>query len=621
MDIDKSILSEESIKKLEELNNKHVMEIVEKYIKHCKPAKVTVLTDSKEDISYIRELALKNKEEKKLATEGHTIHFDGYNDQARDKKNTKVLLSGNVCLSKAVNCGDREEGLKEVLGFMDGIMEGKEMLVCFFCLGPVNSEFSIPSLQITDSSYVCHSESILYRPGYDEFKKLNGSDKFFHFIHSAGKLDERGNSVDIDKRRIYIDLDANRVMTANNQYAGNSVGLKKLALRLALKKAQEEDWLCEHMFVMGVHPESKDRVTYFTGAFPSACGKTSTAMIPGQTIIGDDIAYLKINDNGEVMAVNVEQGIFGIIENVNEVDDPVIYKALTTPRELIVSNILVVDGEKYWLGMGTELPKAGENFSGEWKEGKKDANGNEIGPAHKNARYTIRINELENADPKADDPAGVPIEGFIYGGRDSDTSVPVAQSLSWQHGVFLGACLESETTAATLGKAGVRVHNPMANIDFLVVPLGTYIENHIKFGEELDRPPLIFTTNYFLQDEKGNFLNKKTDKKVWVLWMEGRVHGEYVAIKTPIGLIPQYGDLKDLFKQVFKKDYTEKEYESQFSIRAQKLIERFERIQEVYSKEPSIPKVFLDHLERQIHRLKEAKEKFGDIIPPDKFPK
>ena len=619
MEISEEILSAENLKKLEELKNGEVLEIVKKYIKHCRPAKVTVITDSKEDINYLRELALKNGEEKKLSTEGHTIHFDGYYDQARDKANTKVLLSGKACLSKAVNCGDRDEGLKEVMGFMDGVMEGKEMIVCFFCLGPLNSDFSIPALQITDSAYVAHSESILYRPGYGQFKMLNGSTNFFHFIHSAGELDEKGNCKNIDKRRIYIDLEEDRVLTVNNQYAGNSVGLKKLALRLAIKKAHQEEWLCEHMFIMGVHPEGKDRVTYFTGAFPSACGKTSTAMIPGQTIVGDDIAYMKIDENGRVMAVNVEQGIFGIIENVNSVDDPVIYKALATPRELIFSNVLNVGGRPYWLGMGEELPKQGINYSGEWEEGKKGPDGNIVPPANKNARYTIRINELDNADPKADDPKGVPVSGFIYGGRDSDTSVPVSQSLSWQHGVFLGACLESETTAATLGKAGVRVHNPMANIDFLVVPVGTYIENHIKFGEEIDIAPLIFCTNYFLRDESGNFMNEKKDKKVWLLWMEGRVHEEYGAIKTPVGFIPKYEDLKALFQQIFSQDYTEEEYKAQFSIRTQKLAERFKRIMEVYKQEPFIPKVFIDHLNHQINRLKEAKEKLGDVITPDKF--
>ena len=620
MDVDKNILDEKNLAKLEELKNPRVMEIVETYVNLCKPSKVTVITDSDEEINYVRKLALNIGEEKKLAMEGHTVHFDGYYDQARDKAKTKVLISGDLCLSKAVNCGDRKECLKEVSEYLDGIMEGKEMLVCFFCLGPNNSDFSIPALQLTDSSYVAHSETILYRPGYGEFKKLNGSDKFFHFIHSAGELDERGNSKNIDKRRIYVDLEGKRVLTVNNQYAGNSVGLKKLALRLALKKAHEEDWLCEHMFVMGVHPEGKDRVTYFTGAFPSACGKTSTAMIPGQTIIGDDIAYMSINKEGEVRAVNVEQGIFGIIENVNPVDDPLIYKVLTAPHEIIYSNVLIKDGKPYWLGMGQNLPKEGLNFSGDWKEGKKDEDGNEISPAHKNARYTIRISELDNIDPKSDDPEGVPVRGFIYGGRDSNTNVPVCQSFSWQHGVFLGACIESETTAATLGKAGVVAFNPMANVDFLVVPLGIYIKNHIKFGERVDKAPLIFTTNYFLKDKEGNFLNGKLDKKVLLMWMEGRVHGEYSAIETPVGFIPKYEDLKVLFKQIFDKEYTKEEYEEQFMIRIDNLLARFDRIKEIYENEPRIPEIFFEHLQQQIRRLKDAKKKFGrENVSPEVF--
>lgn len=620
MNIDKNVLDEKNLAKLEALKNIKVLEIVEKYIKLCQPAKVTVLIGSEDDKTYVKYLALNNKEEIKLETKGNTVHFDGFNDQGRDKDKTKVLFSGDICLSKSVNCGNRKECLDEIFGFLKGSMKGKEMLIGFFCLGPNNSRFSIPALQITDSSYVVHSENLLYRQGYEEFKRMADKNKFFYFIHSAGRLDKNGNSADFENKRIYIDLDEDRVLSVNNQYAGNSVGLKKLALRLALKKAHNEDWLCEHMFIMGVHPEGKKRTTYFTGAFPSACGKTSTAMIPGQTIIGDDIAYMKVNNKGEVRAVNVEQGIFGIIENVNPKDDPLIYKAITTPREVIFSNVLVKNNKPYWLGMGQELPKEGFNFSGEWKIGKRDKEGNEISPAHKNARYTIRINELENADEKADDPEGVPVKGFIYGGRDSDTSVPVCQSLSWQHGVFLGACLESETTAATLGKQGVVVHNPMANIDFLVVPLGTYIDNHISFGEKLDKPPLVFTTNYFLKDINGDFLNDKTDKKVWLLWMEGRAHEEYSAIETPIGMIPKYEDLKKLFIQIFDKEYSKKDYEKQFSIRIKNLLERFERISEIYKNEPCIPPIFLDHMNQQVERLKEAKDKFKkETINPFEF--
>ncbi|MBU1704676.1 MAG: phosphoenolpyruvate carboxykinase (GTP), partial [Nanoarchaeota archaeon] len=424
MNIDKSILNEISLKKLQQLNNPKVMEIVEKYINLCKPAKVTVLTDSREDISYVRQLAVKNGEEKKLSMEGHTIHFDGMNDQGRDLINTRVMVKKGVKLCEAIETIEREEGLKEVLQILDGIMLGKEMLITFYCLGPNNSKFSIPALQLTDSAYVAHSETILYRQGYQEFKKLDGSPNFFHFIHSAGKLDARGNSINVKDRRVYMDLEAERVFTVNNQYAGNSVGLKKLALRLAISKANKEDWLCEHMFVMGARPEGKDRITYFTGAFPTACGKTSTAMIPGQTIIGDDIAYIRPDETGIARAVNVEQGIFGIIADINPKDDPLIYKALTTPRELIFSNILIKEGIPYWDGMGQELPKDGENFSGPWKEGNKDQKGNAIPPAHKNSRYTIRISELANADENCNNPDGIPVSGFIYGGRDSDTSVP-----------------------------------------------------------------------------------------------------------------------------------------------------------------------------------------------------
>ncbi len=619
MDIDKDILDNKSLERLEALNNPHVMEIVEKYVKLCKPKKAIVLTDSEEDITYIRNLAIKNGEEANLAMKGHTVHFDGYYDQGRDLINTRVMVPKGVKLSKAIATIDRDTGLKEVFEILDGIMEGKEMFVLFYCLGPVNSKFSIPALQITDSAYVVHSENILYRQGYNEFKRLNGSRNFFHFIHSAGRLDKRKNSIDVEKRRVYMDLEDERVFTVNNQYAGNSVGLKKLALRLAVSKAHKEDWLCEHMLIMGVRPEGKSRVTYFAGAFPTACGKTSTAMIPGQTIIGDDIAYLRIDEEGIARAVNVEQGIFGIIADINPKDDPLIHKALTTPRELIFSNVLVNDKVPYWLGMGRDLPKEGHNYSGEWEEGKNDKEGKTILVAHRNARYTIGINELDNADENIDNPEGVPVMGFIYGGRDSDISVPVLQTLSWAHGVFVGAALESETTTGTTEKEGVKKHNPMSNIEFLTVPLGTYIKNHLKFGEDIDKPPLVFATNYFLKEE-GKFLNEKTDKKVWIMWIEGRVHDEFDAIETPVGYIPKYEDINRLFRGVFSKDYTKGDYEKQFSIRIKGLLAKLERIEAIYKEEENVPGVFHKHIKQQRQRLLDTRERFGkDVVSPFEF--
>lgn len=603
---------------LEKLGNEHVNDIVRKYADLCKPSGIRILTDSKEDIEAIKKLAMANNEEQRLATKGHTIHFDSYHDQGRDLLNTRVLIPKGRAMSKSVETKDREEGLHEIFQLLDGIMKGKEMLVKFYCLGPENSRFSIPAMQVTDSAYVLHSEDILYRQGYSEFMRLKGSGKFFHFVHSSGRT-SNGISTDIDKRRVYMDLEENRVFTVNNQYAGNSIGLKKLALRLAINKSNTEDWLCEHMFIMGVHPEGKNRVTYFTGAFPSACGKTSTAMIPGQSIIGDDIAYIRPGADGNAYAVNVEQGMFGIIEDVNPVDDALIYKVLTTPREIIFSNVLVNNGRPYWLGMGSELPEKGFNHSGEWYHGKTDPSGNVITASHKNARYTVRISELENADPKSDDPDGVPVSAFIYGGRDSDTTPPVVQSLSWSHGVFMGAAIESETTAAAIGKVGVRKHNPMSNIEFLTVPLGVYIKNHIKFGESLEKRPLVFSTNYFLK-ENGDFINQKIDKKVWLMWMEGRVHGEYDAIKTPIGFIPFYNDISRLFRKILGSDYKRETYDLEFSIRISRLLEKLDRIEAIYRQEHGIPDIFHDHIRDQRQRLLDLRRKAGkDVVSPDEI--
>lgn len=618
MDIPKAVLDEGNSDKLLGLGNRHVLGIVEEYANLCRPEKISVITDSKEDINYVRELAIKSGEEMPLAMQGHTVHFDGYHDQGRDRENTKVLVSDGQTLGKAINTADREKCLEEISGLLRNIMAGKEMLVRFFCLAPVKSRFSICALQLTDSAYVAHSEDILYRAGYEEFRRLGGSSNFFHFVHSSGEL-ENGISKNISKRRIYMDLEGNRVFTINCQYAGNSVGLKKLALRLAIKKSHLENWLCEHMLIIGVRPEGKNRTTYFTGAFPSACGKTSTAMIPGQTIVGDDIAYLMAGNDGRAYAANAEQGIFGIIEEVNPSDDPLIYKALTTPREMIFSNVLIADKNPYWLGMGRDIPVQGRNYAGNWELGNKDATGKEILPAHRNARYTIRLGELENVDQNLHNPDGVPVSGIIYGGRDSDTSPPVLESFGWPHGVFIGAALESETTAATLGQTGVREHNPMANLDFLVIPLGTYIENHLKFGLLLDKPPRIFATNYFLK-ENGEFLNRRADKKAWLAWMEARVHNECNAIETPIGLIPRFEDLKELFKMLFNREFAEKDYERQFSIRAKKLLERLDRIEGIYRAETNVPEVFKQHIGQQRRRLLEAVEKHKkEVILPSDF--
>jgi phosphoenolpyruvate carboxykinase (GTP) len=610
----KGKLDGRDLARLEALRNDRLLAFVADAAELCRPQAIRVITDAEADREYIRRRAIETGEEIALAATGQTVHFDGYQDQGRDREVTRYLVPEEISLGPNLNSIERGRGLAEVRGFLAGSMRGRTMYVAIFCLGPTGSPFSLSCVQITDSAYVVHSEHLLYRSGYEQFKRLAGGG-FFRFLHSEGKL--AGNvSAEPDKKRIYIDILEDMVYSVNTQYGGNSMGLKKLALRLAIRKADREGWLAEHMFVMGVHGPRK-RVTYFTGAFPSACGKTSTAMIAGETIIGDDIAYLRRID-GEARCVNVEAGIFGIIQDVKENDDPVIWKVLTTPGEVIFSNVLVKDGRPYWLGMGREVPKDGVNFSGPWHEGKIDKQGVEIPPAHKNARYTVALAALRNLDPQFDDPQGVPVGGVIYGGRDSDTSVPVQQAFDWAHGIItMGAALESETTFATIGAEGVRVFCPMSNLDFLAIPLGRYISNNLKFAEGLKNVPPVFAVNYFQRRKDGSWITGMRDKAVWVKWMELRVHGEAEAIQGPTGCLPVYADLKKLFKKVLAKPYGEKQYVEQFTIRIPQNLAKLDRIEKIYRQDVAdTPPVVFETLAAQRDRLQLLRVSKGDYVSP-----
>ena len=361
-------LSKQDFEKLCRICIPKVHEFIAKSADLCNAEHVFICSDSEEDKNYIRQQAIATKEEKPLKIQGHTVHFDGYNDQGRDREATKYLVPKRIFLSKALNQIDRQEGLAEVKGLLRDSMTGRTLIARFLSLGPTDSIFTILGLQCTDSWYVAHSEDLLYRSGYKVFTRSDPNTEFLRVVHSAGKLTENMVSAEHTKKCIYIDHMDNTIYSVNTQYAGNSIGFKKLAFRLAIRKANTEGWLAEHMMLMGVHGPS-GRKTYFAGAFPSACGKTSTAMLPSETILGDDIAYVREIDS-VAKAVNVEAGIFGIIKDVNPIDDVSIYKVLHEPGEIIFSNVLVKDRKPYWLGMGSDLPKDGTNFSGNWYEGK-----------------------------------------------------------------------------------------------------------------------------------------------------------------------------------------------------------------------------------------------------------
>jgi phosphoenolpyruvate carboxykinase (GTP) len=271
--------------------------------------------------------------------------------------------------------------------------------------------------------------------------------------------------------------------------------------------------------------------------------------------------------------------------------------------------------------MGCDIPNSGVNFSGPWQKGKTDDDGNEIPPAHKNARYAVALKALDNCDYELESPEGVELSGIMYGGRDAKSYVPVQQSFDWEHGIIAyGASLETETTFATIGKEGVPEINLMSIQDFVSIPLGKYIQNNLDFAKKLKKPPLIFGVNYFLRDEEGRFVNAVRDKHVWIKWMEHRVHGDVNAITTPTGLIPIYGDLRRLFREVLDKDYAAEDYVAQFTIRIPENLAKVERVEEFYRTQvPDAPLVLFDVLADQRERLLKARERFGDYVAPESF--
>jgi phosphoenolpyruvate carboxykinase (GTP) len=614
-------ISQDDYQKLCAIDNSKVHQIIAEAAELCNPDRIFICSDTPDEVAHIRNMAIVIGEESAaLAIPGHTFHFDGPYDQGRDRAVTKFLVPKGDSISKAINQIDQDEGLAEVKGLLRDAMRGRTMIVRFLTLGPANSPFTIHCLECTDSWYVAHSVDLLYRKGYDAFRQASPETEFFQTLHSAGKLNEKMASLDHDKKRIYIDYFANTVYSVNNQYAGNSVGFKKLALRLAIRKAHQEGWLAEHFMIMGVHgPDG--RKTYLAGAFPSACGKTSTAMLPGETILADDITYVR-NIGGACRAVNIEAGIFGIIHDVNPKDDPLIYQILTSPGEIIFSNVLIKDAKTWWLGMGSELPESGTNYTGHWYEGKTDEAGGEILPAHKNARYAVALKALPNCDPELENLLGVELSGIIYGGRDYRGYVPVQQGFDWEHGIIAyGAALETETTFALVEEEGKYEINIMSIQDFISIPLGQYLKNYLEFGKGLKKAPPVFGVNYFLKDLKtGEFLNDRRDKHVWVKWMDLRVRNEAGAIKSPTGWLPKYEDLCRLFRQVLSKDYAKKDYVKQFTIRVPENLAKIERVERFYRENVAdTPAEIFGVLNEQRERLNKARERYGEYISPDKL--
>jgi phosphoenolpyruvate carboxykinase (GTP) len=594
------------------------------------PASIYINTGSDKDIDYIRKVALARGEELPLAIKKHTYHFDGPDDQGRDTANTKYLAHSDTEISSLQKKMEHRAGILEVRNILNNIMTGKEMIVTFISRGPVGSPVADPTLQVTDSFYVIHSEFLLYRMMTPEEFSKDVEKKGYMFInyHSAGEQTRTNVSADLQNRRIYMDVERFRSYSTNNQYAGNSIAPKKINHRFGNMNNLRNHFgqrLDEHMFITGFDVGSE--TVYFAGAYPSGCGKTGTAMT-GTHLVGDDLAKIFIDSaSGEVRAVNPEKGMFGIIEGVNWNDDPETMKILDgEDNEVIFSNLLISNQKPYWVGMGKQLPKNGRNFNGEWTatSGKP--------ASHKNARFTVSLNSLENYDPITENPGGVKLSALVYGGRDYTTMPTIVMAHDWMNTVVHGAIIRSATTATEIGADGSEKRSPFANEAFFPGPLGQYIKHYKSFGENQeiapDNLPSGFQVNYWLHksargtlapDEQEGLLGEKCDTKVWMRIMALMHHGDVETIWTPIGFIPKYSNLKTLFSEIISKDYSKEIYTKQFSLYIDNLIKRVDMSIEEFAKEKGMPAEFFHVLDTWRRDLIALQSIIGPIVTPDQM--
>ncbi len=617
-----------NLSKINKIQNPNIRMKIANAISFCEPDSVYIATGSEEDRQFVRDLSLQKGEESVLPMVKHTIHYDLKEEQGRIIDRTFYIYDEGEEVSSLALKKDRAEVVEDVRNKMTGIMRGKVMMVGFYMRGPVGAPAANPAVEISSSTYVFHSADILYRNVFaaidQEVEKLG---HFYTNIHSEGL----NRPEDLPNARVYMDRNHLTTYSFNCTYAGNTLLMKKGNHRFSVdrsvyKKMGEQ--LAEHMFITGIEG-SGGRLTFMAGAAPSGCGKTTTAMA-GDHFIGDDLAQMWIAEDGSIRSINPEVGIFGIVEDVNWEGDPMLMECLRNlGTEVIWSNVLIDEnGAPQWVGNG-ENPSAssGVNFQGPWEAGMKDENGKEIPMSHPNSRCTLSNSALGNYSDKNEDPAGVETRIFTYSGRDADTMPPVWVAKDPDQGVVIGACIVSAATATEVGATGVR-RQPWANAPFIPGSLGDYMESQFQFfGSDKiapDKEPILSGLNYFLtQEARGGtskkLLGEKKDVKAWMAWLERRAHNDVEAIDTPIGYLPKYTDLKDLFEAKINKAYPEDLYVKQFSLYIDNIVARIDLQLEAYGKEKNIPQTLFEVLQNQRQGLMDLKEKHGPVVTPQQL--
>ncbi len=417
-----------------------------------------------------------------------------------------------------------------------GCMQGRTMYILPYCMGPIDSPYSRCGVEITDSPYVAANMKLMTRMGQPALERIERDGTFVRGLHSIGELDP--------ERRFIMHFPAElMIQSFGSGYGGNALlGKKCHALRIASSQARTEGWLAEHMLIVEIeNPEGEKH--YLAAAFPSACGKTNLAMlIPPEShigwkvrTIGDDIAWLHLDDQGQLRAINPEAGYFGVVPGTNEKTNPNAYD--TIQSDTIFTNVAVTESnEPWWEEKTTGTPAI------DWKGNPYTAKN---GPAaHPNSRFTVSAKKNPAYSPLADDPAGVPISAIIFGGRRRTLAPLVYQAKDWNHGVLVGAGVASETTAAATGQVGVVRRDPMAMKPFCGYNFGDYWDHWLKFSERSDNLPKMFHVNWFRRDDDGRFLWPGFGENLRVLrWIIDRCENRAEAVETPIGYLPRAGDL------------------------------------------------------------------------------